>query len=150
MSIIEVIKMEVKTEKCNCDLEFPIVLQHHLVENAIVCSNCNLDREVSGLSDKLHEEINQWNHEYNIAFKKWLESDIKIDELSNPKSNLNELGLRITSELTKIITAYYWWNVDEDEKFDQCPKCQNELVKINNGYTGFHKVCDKCRILINE
>ena len=87
--------MEVENEKCNCNSEFPIVLQHHLTESAIVCSNCNLERELV-LSDDLNKEIIDWNQNYRIVYKKWLESDNSLKELTNPSSKLNEKGLRIT------------------------------------------------------
>jgi predicted nucleic acid-binding Zn ribbon protein len=141
--------MDEVIEKCNCKSEFPAVLQHHLTENAIVCSNCNLDKEIV-LTDDLKKEIIDWNHDYNIVYKNWLELDNSIEELTNPSSNLNERGLQITAKLNAIIPTYYWWHVDEGITFNNCPKCKETLMIVENEYTGKHKVCDKCKMLISE
>jgi predicted nucleic acid-binding Zn ribbon protein len=136
-------------EKCNCNSEFPVVLQHQLTENALVCSNCNLDRELD-LLDSLKKEIINWNQSYNKIYKEWLELDNQIEELSNPSSNLNEKGLQITTILNTIIPTYYWLHIDDGKTFMKCPRCEDELIIKKNKYTGSHKVCDKCKILINE
>lgn len=141
--------MDVENEKCNCKSEFPIVLQHQLTKNAIVCSNCNLDRELNFSHDQ-NEEINSWNQNYSRVYKIWLESENTIRELTNPSSSLNKQGFKITLELNTFILTYYWWHVDKGKVFTTCPKCEDKLLKVENEYSGFHKVCDKCKILINE
>lgn len=141
--------MEIENEKCNCKFKYPTVLQHNLTENAIVCSNCNLDRVLNLISD-LNKEIREWNLAYNKTYKIWLNSDKEIEELDNPLSNLNIKGLQITLKLNAINPSYYWWHINEDKTFSNCPNCDNKLLIVDNSYSDSHKVCNNCRILIND
>ena len=141
--------MEVLSEKCKCKSKHPIVLQHQLTENSIVCSNCNLCREIA-LSDKLNKGIIEWNQDYNKAYKDWLQLENKFEELTSPSSNLNSKGLNITAKLNTIIPAYYWLHVDEGLNFSNCPKCEGKLTVVENEYTGNHQICDKCKLLTNN
>ena len=114
--------MDVEIEKCNCNSDFPVVLQHQLTENALVCANCNLDKELE-LFASLKKEIANWNQSYNRIYEEWLETENHIEELSNPLSNLNEKGLQVTTRLNTIIPAYYWLHIDEGKTFMKCPRC---------------------------
>ncbi len=141
--------MKDEIEKCNCKSEFPIVLQHQLTEHVLVCSNCNMNRTLN-ISDDLDKEITDWNQNYKKNYKKWLESENVIEELTNPLSYLNNAGLQITAKLNTLIPTYYWLHIDEGTSSADCPKCAKKLIIVENKYTCNHKVCNTCKILINE
>lgn len=141
--------MKKEDETCKCKSEFPIVLQHQWAENAIVCSNCNLDRDVA-LTNDLAVKIEDWNKDYRRVYKVWLESDDPVEELTNPSSSLNRLGFQITGNLNIYFPAFYWWHVDEGKQYNNCPKCKNPLIEVQNEYSGKHKTCNRCRILVND
>ncbi len=137
-------------EKCQCPKEYPLVLQYHLVEEVLVCSHCNLDKEFGELPPSIKMEIANWTKSYRKAFKKWLVGPDRLDELSNPQSSLNQKGLAIAAKLNTMLPTYYWWHVNEDEYFDACPNCGKGFQTVLNGYAEHHKVCQQCRILVND
>lgn len=141
--------MKIENEICKCKLEFPDVLQYQLSEYCIVCSNCNHDKEIS-LTEELNKAIIEWSRQYHRVYREWLNSDSLVEELTNPLSDLNKKGLCITAELNANNLTYYWLHTEEGNGFENCPKCDVELVIVNNEYSNTHQVCDHCRVLINS
>ena len=123
-----------KTEKCTCDTDYPIVLQCQLTNHALVCSNCNLDKEIEGLTSDLVSKIKIWDEEYNKVYRIWLENKNEISDFFNKESNLNKTGIKIIEKLNSLTTTYYWWQINEGEQFHECPYCNGELTLVENNY----------------
>lgn len=141
--------MKIENEKCLCQTNYPIVLQYYLSDNSIVCSNCNLERNIR-LTEQVKTEIVEWNQIYGRIYKIWLRNDKLLDELTNPFSDINVSGLIITRKLNLITPSYYWLHSKEDTILNKCPKCEVSLIPKENNYSEGHKVCENCRILISE
>lgn len=141
--------MKIETEKCTCISEFPNVLQYHLSEHCIVCSNCNFYKEIR-VTNELNKEMVEWSKQYHKAYKEWLETDHNVEELTNPESGLNTTGFGITEKINAYNLTYYWLHTEEGKSYIGCPMCRSNLVNVENSYTSFHKICMDCKLLIHE
>ncbi len=139
-----------KQEKCKCEKNHPIVLQYDFSSLPFACANCNLDVDLGRLDidDQWRKKVGQWMTKYRMAYLQWLDLDELPPELANPAGTLHELGFELVTHFNAQYPMYYWWHLDTAEQGNRCPKCQSDMMRVRNEYTGSHLVCNTCRLLV--
>ncbi len=142
-------------EICVCDEQYPVVLCHALSSNPIRCINCNKELSPERLEPtaEMVEVVVSWRQFYSCFYWLWLDSgefeEWAYQQLSNPRSPVNQRSYRVCQVLSTLRPCYYWYfqdtGADDFESLSHCPNCGGNLTRL------FERlVCEACQILINN
>jgi len=152
MSIYDRLRPYSEIERCECNQITGLIQVDLLSENPIHCLTCKneIDPEILGLSVKMVDKIADWKQVRNGLFLLWLDSkeyeSWAKERLSDKNGQVNQDGMKITKELSKIFPTYYWWfNEDDKHEPEVCPMCSEPLTnKFGHG----NGECIPCKIII--
>ena len=152
MSDYDRLRPYTEIESCECDEITGLMLVDILTENPIHCLVCKreIDPEKLGLSVQMVDKIADWRSVHNGLKSLWLDSkeyeSWAKEKLSDKNGQINQDGLKIANELSKLYPTYYWWfNDDGIDIPEVCPNCSGTLTKKFKHGNG---QCTQCKIII--
>ena len=125
-------------EFCSCKGRPAVKLMPVLRPNPIACMVCNLEVRPDDLDlpTRLIDNISDWGRLYDSIYSLWLDSREyeawAEHELLDLRSAVNVRGRELCSELSRVVSSYYWWFHDESNVGylppQECPLCGSRLV----------------------
>jgi len=145
--------LESEDSFCRCENAFPVKLMFTFSERTICCVKCNLEVDRSDfLEIEQSSQLLSWKAEYEAIYRLWLASGKyetwAMDQLSSPKSRLNEDGLSVARLVSAVERCYYWIHSDSTNGPAKaaCPSCGAPLEKYLESKLP-QTYCDNCGIV---
>lgn len=155
------------TDSCHCtDYDRFYLVPSIDISSPIYCSKCEKEIPLYKLPHYHNDEYTpildfiKMYHSLSNLYIYGLKDSYTVNEIMNPKSTFNKLGLKICKTYSKIlkkdvllkINNLHYETLQDSESFielERCPRCKNDLEEHQNSFL-YQKECKKCKIVYED